>query len=86
MNKMNNEYKRNVTWPDGHTIKFNDRYEVEGFTRVCDIWPTISTVQTNIQQRRELGGGHQCYRYHSTERHDWFLDFDAKAFWSCDNV
>jgi hypothetical protein len=83
----NKEYYRSVTWDDGRTVKFNDDFEVEGFTKVTDIWPSESSVARNLEQRKALGGGKSYgYRYKSMQRQDWYVDFDAKAFWAVDNV
>jgi hypothetical protein len=81
------EYYRSVTWDDGRTVKFNDDFEVEGFTKVTDIWPSESSIARNLEQRKALGGGKSFgYRYKSMQRQDWYVDFDAKAFWASDNV
>lgn len=83
----NKEYTRSVTWDDGRTVKFNDDFEVEGFTKVTDIWPSESSVAMNLEQRKALGGGKSFgHRYKSTQRQDWYVDFDAKAYWASDNV
>ena len=83
----NKEYTRSVTWDDGRTVRFNDDFEVEGFTKVTDIWPSESSIARNLEQRKALGGGKSFgYRYKSMQRQDWYVDFDAKAFWASDNV
>lgn len=83
----NKEYTRSVTWDDGRTVKFNDDFEVEGFTKVTDIWPSESSIARNLEQRKALGGGKSFgYRYKSMSRQDWYVDFDAKAYWASDNV
>jgi len=83
----NKEYTRSVTWDDGRTVKFNDDFEVEGFTKVTDIWPSESSIARNLEQRKALGGGKSYgYRYKSMQRQDWYVDFDAKAYWASDNV
>ena len=83
----NKEYNRSVTWDDGRTVKFNDDFEVEGFTKVTDIWPSESSIAMNLEQRKALGGGKSFgYRYKSMQRQDWYVDFDAKAFWASDTV
>ena len=83
----NKEYTRSVTWDDGRTVRFNDNFEVEGFTKVSDIWPSESSIARNLEQRKALGGGKSYgYRYKSMSRQDWYVDFDAKAYWAEDNV
>ncbi len=83
----NKEYYRSVTWDDGRTVRFNDDFEVEGFTKVTDIWPSESSIAMNLEQRKALGGGKSYgYRYKSMSRQDWYVDFDAKAYWASDNV
>ena len=83
----NKEYNRSVTWDDGRTVRFNDDFEVEGFTKVTDIWPSESSIARNLEQRKALGGGKSYgYRYKSMSRQDWYVDFDAKAYWASDNV
>ena len=83
----NKEYTRSVTWDDGRTVRFNDDFEVEGFTKVTDIWPSESSIAMNLEQRKALGGGKSYgYRYKSMSRQDWYVDFDAKAYWASDNV
>ena len=83
----NKEYTRSVTWDDGRTVRFNDDFEVEGFTKVTDIWPSESSIARNLEQRKALGGGKSYgYRYKSMSRQDWYVDFDAKAYWASDNV
>ena len=83
----NKEYYRSVTWDDGRTVRFNDDFEVEGFTKVTDIWPSESSIAMNLEQRKALGGGKSFgYRYKSMQRQEWYVDFEAKAFWASDNV
>ena len=83
----NKEYYRSVTWDDGRTVRFNDDFEVEGFTKVTDVWPSESSIAMNLEQRKALGGGKSFgYRYKSMQRQDWYVDFEAKAFWARDNV
>ena len=83
----NKEYYRSVTWDDGRTVRFNDDFEVEGFTKVTDVWPSESSIAMNLEQRKALGGGKSFgYRYKSMQSQDWYVDFDAKAFWASDNV
>ena len=80
-------YNRSVTWDDSRKVKFNDHMEVEGFTKVTDVWPSESSIAMNREQRKALGGGKSYgYRYKSMQRQDWYVDFDAKAFWAVDNV
>ena len=50
----NKEYYRSVTWDDGRTVRFNDDFEVEGFTKVTDIWPSESSIARNLEQRKAL--------------------------------
>jgi hypothetical protein len=79
-------YNRSVTWDDGRTVKFHDDMEVEGFTKVSSVYPSESSIVSNKEQREALGGGKTYgYRYHSNQRQEWYVDFDAKAFWSSDN-
>tara|TARA_A200000159_G_scaffold136185_1_gene135664 strand:- start:576 stop:836 length:261 start_codon:yes stop_codon:yes gene_type:complete len=83
----NKEYYRSVTWDDGRTVRFNDDFEVEGFTKVTDVWPSEFSIAMNLEQRKALGGGKSYgYRYKSMSRQDWYVDFDAKAYWASDNV
>tara|TARA_R100000005_G_C4985101_1_gene193665 strand:+ start:803 stop:1075 length:273 start_codon:yes stop_codon:yes gene_type:complete len=79
-------YNRIVKWPDNYTVKFNEFFEVKGFTEVFPIWPSERCVAKNREQREALGGGKSCRRYKTTGRADWFVDFEAKAFWYADNV
>ena len=82
----NKEYTRSVTWDDGRTVRFNDDFEVEGFTKVLSVSPSEYAIEENLKQRKALGGGKSYgYRYKSMSRQDWYVDFDAKAFWSSDN-
>tara|TARA_B100000497_G_C7579963_1_gene349203 strand:+ start:547 stop:822 length:276 start_codon:yes stop_codon:yes gene_type:complete len=79
-------YNRSVTWEDGRTVKFNDAFEVEGFTKVLSVSPSEYAIEENLKQREALGGGKSYgYRYKSMQRQEWFVDFDAKAFWASDN-
>ena len=79
-------YDRTSTWDDGRTINYNEKFEVQGFTKVSDKWPSKSSIERNLEQRKALGGGKNSpYRYHTTQRQDWYVDFDAKAFWASDN-
>ena len=81
--KANKEYHRSVTWDDGRTVKFNDEFEVEGFTKVLSVSPSEYSIEENLKQRKALGGGKSYgYRYKSMQRQEWFVDFEAKAFWS----
>lgn len=79
-------YDRIVKWPDNYTVKFNEYFEVKGFTKLSDVWPREQDFIKNREKREALGGGKSCRRYKSTGRADWFVDFEAKAFWSVDNV
>jgi len=80
-------YDRTATWDDGRTINYNEHFEVEGFTKVSSVYPSESSIARNKEQREALGGGKSYgYRYKSMQRQEWFVDFDAKAFWADDNV
>jgi len=80
-------YDHTVTWDDGRTVNYNEHFEVEGFTKVTDIWPSESSIARNLEQRKALGGGKSYgYRYKSMQRQDYYVDFEAKAFWAVDNV
>jgi len=80
-------YDHTVTWEDGHTVNYNEYFEVEGFTKVSSIYPSESSIARNLEQRKALGGGKSYgYRYKSMQREEWYVDFEAKAFWSSDNV
>ena len=80
-------YDRTATWDDGRTINYNEHFEVEGFTKVSSVYPSESSIARNKEQREALGGGKSYgHRYHSNQRQDWYVDFDAKAFWADDNV
>jgi len=79
-------YNSSVTWDDGRTVKFNEHFEVEGFTKVSSVYPSESSITRNLEQRKALGGGKSYgYRYKSMQREEWYVDFEAKAFWSSDN-
>jgi hypothetical protein len=79
-------YNSSVTWDDGRTVKFNEHFEVEGFTKVLSVSPSEYSIEENLKQRKALGGGKSYgYRYKSMQREEWYVDFDAKAFWSSDN-
>ena len=82
------DYTTTITWADGHEIKYNpETFEVEGFTKVTDVWPSENSIKLNLEKREALGGGKSYgYRYLSMSRQDWYVDFDAKAFWAVDNV
>ena len=76
-------YDRTATWDDGRTINYNEHFEVEGFTKVSSVYPSESSLARNKEQREALGGGKSYgYRYKSMQRQEWFVDFDAKAFWA----
>jgi len=85
---QSSKYTTTVTWADGHEIKYDpETFEVEGYTKVTDVWPSESSIKLNLEKRKALGGGESYpYRYLSMSRQDWYVDFEAKAFWAEDNV
>ena len=87
-NHFRNSYTTTVTWADGHEIKYDpESFEVEGYTKVSDVYPSESSLASNKEQREALGGGKSYpYRYLSMSRQEWYVDFEAKAFWAEDNV
>jgi len=80
---LSSDYNRTATWDDGRTINYNKHFEVQGFTKVSPVYPSENFLATNKEQREALGGGKSCgWRYHASQRREWYVDFDAKAFWS----
>jgi hypothetical protein len=53
---------------------------------LSSVYPSESSIARNLEQRKALGGGKSYgYRYKSMQREEWYVDFEAKAFWSSDN-
>tara|TARA_B100000900_G_scaffold334835_1_gene296224 strand:- start:269 stop:439 length:171 start_codon:yes stop_codon:yes gene_type:complete len=45
------------------------------------VYPSTQHLKRNKEMRETLGGGNQAYRYATNGEVEFYLDFEAKAFW-----
>lgn len=76
-----NNYNKTVSWDNGYTCNYNEYFQVEKMEDIGMVYPSPQYLKNNKETRVTLGGGNQAYRYATNGEVEFYVDFEAKAFW-----